>query len=159
MKINWKVRLRNPVFWAEVAAAAVLPILAQLGLSWEDMDTWAALWEALTAAVKSPVILTAVAEDEKGNLQGFVFCSILRLAPEYLCRGESSVGYLNDLYVAPNARHQGLAQKLTAYAESWLREQDVKVMELQVLGMNENAQQYWKQQAMEPIGILCCKYL
>ena len=60
MKINWKVRLRNPVFWAEVAAAAVLPILAQLGLSWEDMDTWAALWEALTAAVKSPVILTAV---------------------------------------------------------------------------------------------------
>lgn len=61
MKINWKVRLRNPVFWAEVAAAAVLPILAQLGLSWEDMDTWAALWEALTAAVKSPVILTAVA--------------------------------------------------------------------------------------------------
>ena len=61
MKINWKVRLRNPVFWAEVAAAAVLPILAQLGLSWEDMDTWAALWEVLTAAVKSPVILTAVA--------------------------------------------------------------------------------------------------
>ena len=60
MKINWKVRLRNPVFWAEVAAAAVLPILAQLGLSWEDMDTWAALWAALTAAVKSPVILTAV---------------------------------------------------------------------------------------------------
>ena len=61
MKINWKVRVRNPVFWAQVAAAAVLPILAQLGLSWEDMDTWAALWEALTAAVKSPVILTAVA--------------------------------------------------------------------------------------------------
>ena len=61
MKINWKVRLRNPVFWAEVAAAAVLPILAQLGLSWEDMDTWAALWAARVAAVKSPVILTAVA--------------------------------------------------------------------------------------------------
>lgn len=61
MKINWKVRLCNPVFWAEVAAAVVLPILAQLGLSWEDMDSWAALWAALAAAVKSPVILTAVA--------------------------------------------------------------------------------------------------
>ena len=61
MKINWKVRLRNPVFWAQVAAAVVLPILAQLGLEWEDMDTWAALWAALAAAVKSPVILTAVA--------------------------------------------------------------------------------------------------
>jgi len=61
MKINWKVRLCNPVFWAEVAAAVVLPILAQLGLGWEDMDSWAALWAALAAAVKSPVILTAVA--------------------------------------------------------------------------------------------------
>ena len=60
MKINWKVRLCNPVFWAEVAAAVVLPILAQLGLGWEDMDSWAALWAALGAAVKSPVILTAV---------------------------------------------------------------------------------------------------
>jgi len=118
-----------------------------------------ALPRVMQTRLRSRLILTAVAEDEQGNLQGFVFCSILRLAPEYLCRGESSVGYLNDLYVAPNARHQGLAQKLTAYAESWLREQDVKVMELQVLGKNENAQQYWKQQAMEPIGILCCKYL
>ena len=61
MKINWKVRLRNPVFWAEVAAAVVLPILAQLGLDWADMDSWAALWEALRMAAKSPVILTAVA--------------------------------------------------------------------------------------------------
>ena len=118
-----------------------------------------ALPRVMQTRLRSRLILTAVAEDEKGNLQGFVFCSILRLAPEYLCRGESSVGYLNDLYVAPNARHQGLAQKLTAYAESWLREQDVKVMELQVLGKNEHAQQYWKQQAKEPIGILCCKYL
>ena len=61
MKINWKVRLCNPVFWAQVAAAVVLPILAQLGLSWEDMDSWAALWAALVVAAKSPVILTAVA--------------------------------------------------------------------------------------------------
>ncbi|MBQ3488504.1 MAG: phage holin [Clostridia bacterium] len=61
MKINWKVRLGNPVFWAQLAAAVVLPILAQLGLEWEDMDSWGALWAALAAAVKSPVILTAVA--------------------------------------------------------------------------------------------------
>ena len=109
--------------------------------------------------LRSRLILTAVAEDEAGCLQGFVFCSILRLAPEYTCRGEASVGYLNDLYVAPAARHQGLARKLTAYAETWLREQEVSVMELQVLGKNETAQEFWKQQGMEPIGLLCCKYL
>ena len=109
--------------------------------------------------LRSRLVLTAVAEDGEGNLQGFVFCSILRLAPEYTCRGEASVGYLNDLYVAPGARGQGLARKLTAYAENWLREQEVSVMELQVLGKNEKAQEFWKKQGMEPIGLLCCKYL
>lgn len=109
--------------------------------------------------LRSRLVLTAVAEDGEGSLQGFVFCSILRLAPEYTCRGEASVGYLNDLYVAPGARGKGLARKLTAYAENWLREQEVSVMELQVLGKNEKAQEFWKKQGMEPIGLLCCKYL
>ena len=109
--------------------------------------------------LRSRLILTAVAEDKAGELCGFVFCSILRLAPEYTCRGEASVGYLNDLYVAPEARHQGLARKLTEYAEVWLKEQDVSVMELQVLGKNEKARAFWEKQGMEPIGTLCCKYL
>ena len=109
--------------------------------------------------LRSRLILTAVAQAEDGSLLGFVFCSILRLAPEYLCRGESSVGYLNDLYVAPQARRQGLAQALAAYAEGWLREQDVKVLELQVLDQNDGAWKFWKQQGLEPIGRLCCKYL
>lgn len=109
--------------------------------------------------LRSRLILTAVAENEAGELCGFVFCSILRLAPEYLCRGESSVGWLNDLYVAPNARHQGLAQKLTAFAEQWLKEQGISTMELQVLGRNTSAREFWSKQGMEPIGTVCCKYL
>ena len=28
MKINWTVRFRNPVFWRNLAASIVLPILA-----------------------------------------------------------------------------------------------------------------------------------
>ena len=60
MKINWKVRLRNPVFWANLAAAVVLPILAYLGLNWQDMTTWGALGSALLEAVKNPVIVVSV---------------------------------------------------------------------------------------------------
>ena len=60
MKINWKVRIKNPVFWAQVAAAVVVPILAYLGLSWEDMTTWEALGGILAQAVQSPVILGSV---------------------------------------------------------------------------------------------------
>lgn len=60
MKINWKVRLRNPVFWVQVAVAVILPMLANLGLAWEDMTTWAALGDVLLESIKNPVIVVAV---------------------------------------------------------------------------------------------------
>ena len=60
MKINWKVRMKNPVFWAQLATAIVLPILAYLGLQWSDMTSWVALGEILVQAVKNPVILVSV---------------------------------------------------------------------------------------------------
>lgn len=58
--INWKVRFRNPVFWVQVVVAIILPILAYLGLSWEDMTSWAALGGIFLEAVKNPVILVSV---------------------------------------------------------------------------------------------------
>ena len=58
--INWKVRFRNPLFWAEIVAAIMLPILAYLGLSWEDMTSWAALGGVFVEAVKNPVIVVSV---------------------------------------------------------------------------------------------------
>lgn len=60
IKINWKARVKNPVFWAEVAAAVVFPILAHMGLNWEAMTTWATLWQTLLAAISNPVIVVAV---------------------------------------------------------------------------------------------------
>lgn len=60
MKINWKVRFKNPVFVAQIVSGVVLPILAYLGLSWEDMTTWAALGDIFLKAIQNPVILTSV---------------------------------------------------------------------------------------------------
>lgn len=58
--INWKVRIKNPVFWVQIVAAIVLPILTYLGLSWEDMTSWAALGSIFVQAVSNPVILVSV---------------------------------------------------------------------------------------------------
>lgn len=60
MKINWKVRLRNPVFWANLIAAVVLPVLAYMGLNWGDMTSWAALGRIMLQAVQNPVIVVSV---------------------------------------------------------------------------------------------------
>lgn len=60
MKINWKVRLKNPVFWGNLAAAIILPVLAYMGLNWSDMTTWSGLGGVLLEAVKNPVIVVSV---------------------------------------------------------------------------------------------------
>lgn len=60
MNINWKVRIKNPVFWAQIAVAIFLPILTHLGLSWEQITTWGALWGLIVQAVNNPVIVVAV---------------------------------------------------------------------------------------------------
>lgn len=60
MKINWKVRAKNPVFWFNVVIAILMPILAYMGISWQDVTSWAALGGILFGAIKNPVIVVAV---------------------------------------------------------------------------------------------------
>ena len=117
------------------------------------------LEEALRLRIRSRLILTAVAQGEDGGLAGFVVCSILRLANEYLCEDCGSVGYLNDLYVIPALRRQGLALKLTGMAEDWLREREIPTMQLQVLQNNPAAHRYWQRVGMGPVGTLYDKKL
>jgi phi LC3 family holin len=56
MKINWNVRLKNPLFIVQVLASIFLPILAYFGLKWEDMTSWGAMLHVMYAAVQNPVV-------------------------------------------------------------------------------------------------------
>lgn len=60
MKINWKVRLKNPVFWVQVAVAVFVPILAYFGLNWSEMTTWASIGSLLWQAIQNPVVVVSV---------------------------------------------------------------------------------------------------
>ena len=61
MKINWKVRIKNPLWWVQIAAALLLPMLAYFGLAWEDMTSWGALRDVFLRAVQNPVVLLTAA--------------------------------------------------------------------------------------------------
>ena len=39
MKINWKVRVKSPQFWIGLVGVTASPILAYLGLGFEDLTT------------------------------------------------------------------------------------------------------------------------
>ena len=95
MKINWKVRFRNPLFWAELAAAVVLPVLTYLGLRWEDMTTWAALGAAMKGALGNPVILVSVAVS--------VWNAVTDPTTKGICDSARALGYENP---CPNARQE-----------------------------------------------------
>lgn len=58
--INWKVRLKNPMFWAQIIASVFVPILSYMGLTVQDMTSWAAVGNALLLAVTNPYILAMV---------------------------------------------------------------------------------------------------
>ena len=60
MNINWKVRIKNPIFWAEVAVSVFAPILAYLGWSFSDLTTWGKLGTLLVQAASNPVVVVSV---------------------------------------------------------------------------------------------------
>ena len=60
MKINWKVRIKNPYFWVQIGIAILMPILAYLGLTVEDLTTWGKVGEVLLKAASNPYVLGLV---------------------------------------------------------------------------------------------------
>lgn len=60
MQINWKVRIKNPVFWVQVGLAVLMPILAYMGIAVENLTSWSILGATLLEAVKNPYVLGLV---------------------------------------------------------------------------------------------------
>ena len=57
MKINWRVRLKNPVFIAQLGLAVLLPVLAYFGLDGTDLTSWGVLLDTLWKAISNPYVV------------------------------------------------------------------------------------------------------
>lgn len=60
MNINWTVRLHNPVWWAEIVASIVLPLIVGVGMAWEDMTSWSTLGSVIVKALGNPVVVVSM---------------------------------------------------------------------------------------------------
>lgn len=64
MKINWKIRFSkdNLMFILRFVGALLIPVLAYMGLNFEDFTTWAVVWTVFLQFVSNPflVILTVI---------------------------------------------------------------------------------------------------
>ena len=59
MGINWKVRFKNPLFWFQLICTIAVPVLAGVGVQWEQVTTWPMLWEVVLSAISNPVVVVA----------------------------------------------------------------------------------------------------
>lgn len=60
MKINWRVRFKNPNFIMQLVLAVFVPILAYMGLTAQDLTTWPILGSLLLEAISNPYVLILV---------------------------------------------------------------------------------------------------
>lgn len=59
--MNWKIRIKNPVWWVQIILAILTPILAYAGLSAQDLTTWNTLGTLILDALRNPYVLSLVA--------------------------------------------------------------------------------------------------
>ena len=60
MKINWKVRIKNPVFWGQILLTIIVTILGYAGISGAEVTTWGKLFELIGMALSNPYCLFLV---------------------------------------------------------------------------------------------------
>ncbi|MER2040789.1 MAG: phage holin [Desemzia incerta] len=61
MKINWKIRFKNPQFIAQLIVAIFIPILTYAGITAQDITSWAILLDLMVDAISNPYVLVMVA--------------------------------------------------------------------------------------------------
>lgn len=60
MKINWKVRFKNPVFVFQFLLSILLPILTYFGLTVDQLTSWDVLFNVLFEAIKNPFVVGTI---------------------------------------------------------------------------------------------------
>lgn len=61
MKINFKVRFKNPMFLAQIILAIGAPLLAYYGLTAQDLTTWGSVFNLIRDALLNPYVLGMIA--------------------------------------------------------------------------------------------------
>ncbi len=61
IKLNWKIRSQNPMFYIQIILSFFIPVLGYLGLNWSEMTTWNSLFDMILSAFSNPYCLSIAA--------------------------------------------------------------------------------------------------
>lgn len=57
MKINWRIRLKNPVWWAHIIVAMLVPVIGYYGLNVRELTSWNVLFDTALQAIRNPYVI------------------------------------------------------------------------------------------------------
>lgn len=64
MKLNWKVRVKNPYFWLGLIGV----ILSAMGVEANMLNSWEAVWQHILELISNPYLIGSVAAAVLGVL-------------------------------------------------------------------------------------------
>lgn len=96
---------------------------------------------------RGPRSLVVLAEEDDKKIRGFCCAYVCQNLAMFL---PSELGYVSDLYLAPEARGQGLGREMVGTVVEWFRSQGVSSVQLQVYRANGVGHEFWKAMGFEP---------
>ena len=58
--VNWKVRFKNPLWWAQIVLAIITPIMVYYGVTAPEITTWGLLADMLKSAISNPYVVVTI---------------------------------------------------------------------------------------------------
>jgi ribosomal protein S18 acetylase RimI-like enzyme len=117
-----------------------------------------AVSDMLAVQLKSRFFVSLVLEGETG-VRGFAVGSLMKTPTKYKLAGQTMIGFVQDVYVTPDARQGGAGARLVNALEAAFAEQGVSYVELHVLEGNEVGQRFWEKGGYRPVIRVMYKHL
>ena len=118
----------------------------RFGVAGDALERWTNDFEYWLDNEQSRVF---VAERE-GALVGFVTACLWEPPPVYSFSEEV---YLNELYVVPEARRQGVGHRLVEAVKAWAEALPVDRLRFGVLAANTDGRAFWQRQHARPVSL------
>lgn len=114
--------------------------------------------DILSVMLKSKLCCVLVAE-YKGTVCGFLTAGIARMDRKLKFAGESTIGTIHDVYIAPDYREKHIAAQMLQKAETWFRDNGVKIIESNILVENRVSAAFFHKNGYKELARIVYKEL